>query len=129
MTDAKPVTTPMSPSCDLSTDSDASTSNVSEYCQIVGSLQYLSLTRPNVSFSVNKLSQYMVVPTKTHMQVAERILQHLKGIIDHGDIVDRRSMAAYIIYYGSNAISWSCKKQPSVAKSSIKAEYHTIGIT
>ncbi|WVZ20441.1 hypothetical protein V8G54_007763 [Vigna mungo] len=147
MTDAKPVTTPMSSSCDLFAASDASTCNVSEYRRIVGSLQYLSLTRPDVSFSVNKLSQYMAAPTKIHMQAAKRILRYLKGTIDHGlqlrrdsnlhltafcdadwagDTADRRSTTAYIIYYGSNAISWSCKKQSSVAKSSTEAKYRTI---
>ncbi|WVY94393.1 hypothetical protein V8G54_033481 [Vigna mungo] len=149
-TDAKPVTTPMSSSCDLSAASDASTCNFSEYRRIVGSLQYLSLTRPDVSFSVNKLSQYMAAPTEIHMQAAKRILRYLKGTIDHGlqlrrdsnlhltafcdadwagDTAHRRSTAAYIIYYSSNAISWSCKKQSSVAKSSTEAEYRTIGTT
>ncbi|WVY95893.1 hypothetical protein V8G54_028044 [Vigna mungo] len=150
MTDAKPVSTPMSTSCDLSANSDASTCNALEYRRIVGSLQYLSLTRPDVSFSVNKLSQYMAAPTESHTQVAKSVLRYLKGTIDHGlqlrrdsnlsltafcdadwagDIVDRRSTAAYIIYYGSNAISWSCKKQPPVAKSSTEADDRTIGTT
>ncbi|XP_014489926.1 uncharacterized protein LOC106752708 [Vigna radiata var. radiata] len=150
MNDVKPITTPMSTSCDLSANSDASTCNVSEYRRIVGSLQYLSLTRPDVSFSVNKLSQYMAAPTESHMQFAKRVLRYLKGTIDHGlqlrhesnphltafcdadwagDTVDRRSTTSYIIYYGSNAISWSCKKQPLVAKSSTEAEYRTIGTT
>lgn len=150
MHDAKPVSTPMSTSLSLASPPDSSTCDVTAYRRLVGSLQYLSLSRPDIAFSVNKLSQSMQAPTDIHLQAAKRVLRYLKGTIDHGlhlvrdssfhlnafcdadwagDSSDRKSTAAYIIYYGSNPISWSCKKQSTVAKSSTEAEYRTIAST
>nr|KYP71075.1 hypothetical protein KK1_010318 [Cajanus cajan] len=142
MHEAKPVTTPQATTCDLATTGDASTCDITIYRKLVGSLQYLSLTIPDIAFSVNKLSQYMQAPTGLHMQVAKRILRYLKGTIDFGlhlrksnslqlhafcdldwagDSRDMKSTGAYIVYLGSNPISWSCKKQTTVPKSSTKA--------
>ena len=90
------------------------------------------------------------LPTTTHMQALKRILHYLKHTISHGlqlvatknldltafcdadwggDTIDKKSTGAYIVYLGPNAISWSCKKESRVARSSTKAEYRTIGLT
>lgn len=150
MQDAKWVCTPMSTSGSLQAPLDTPLCDVTDYRKIIGSLQYLSLTRPDISFSVSRLSQYLNAPTTIHMQAAKRILRYLKGTIDHGlhltrdtslsftafcdsdwagDSTDYKSTAAYIIYFGSNPISWSCKKQRAVVKSSTEAEYRTIAST
>ena len=150
MQDAKLVLTPLSTSCDLTLATDTPTNDALEFRRIIGSLQYLALTGPDVSFSVNKLSQYMQAPTEVHMQALKRIHRYLKGTLAHGlhlsqasdlsltaycdfdwagDTMDRKSTAAYIIYLGPNAISWSWKKQPIVARSSNEAEYRTIAST
>jgi len=84
MQDAKPVSTPLSTSCDLTTTSNAPSCDIWEFCPIIGCLQYLYLTNPNVCFSVNKLSQYMQVPIEIHMKAAKCLLHHLKGTLDHG---------------------------------------------
>lgn len=144
MHDAKPICTPMSTTCSLLAPSDTPLCDVTAYRKIVGSLQYSSLTRPDISYSVSRLSQYLSAPTDVHMQAAKHVLRYLKGTIDHrlhltrdtsasltafcdfdwaGDPSDYKSTAAYIIYFGSNPISWSCKKQCIVAKSSMEAEY------
>jgi len=124
--------------------------DIREFRRIIGFLQYLYLTRPDVSFSLNKLSQYMQAPTEILMKAAKRLLCYLKGTHDHGlhlsrttnlsltafcdsdwarDTHDRKSTAAYLIYMGLNAISWSSKKQPIVAKSLKETEYWTIVTT
>jgi hypothetical protein len=150
MSDDKPISTPMSTSCSLVSNEDSSTCDVSHFRSLVGSLHYLSITRPDVAFAVNKLSQQMQAPTITHMQALKRVLRYLKSTISHGlhlvkttnlnvtafcdadwggDTIDRKSTGAYVVYLGPNAISWSCKKQSTVARSSTEAEYRTIATT
>jgi len=70
MQDAKPVSTPFSTSYDLTPTSNAPSCDIREFGRIIGSLQYLYLACPDVSFSVNKLSQYMQASTKIHMKAA-----------------------------------------------------------
>ena len=54
------------------------------YRAIIGSLQYLSLTRPDISYIVNKLSQFMQAPTDIHLNVVKRLLRFLHGTMRHG---------------------------------------------
>ena len=150
MTDAKPICTPMSTTCSLDTNDDTPSYDSSSFHSLIGSLHYLSLTWSDVAFVVNKLSQYMQAPSSIHMQALERILRYLKHTIFHdlylvatknldltafcdadwgGDNFDRKSTSAYIVYLGPNAISWSCKKKSTVARSSTEVEYHTIETT
>ena len=82
--DPKLVTTPLSTSCDLTPTMHAPSCDAREYLRIIGTLQYLTLTRADVSFPVNKLSQYMQAPTDIHMQEVKCLLHYLKGTIDHG---------------------------------------------
>lgn len=150
MADSKPVSTPMATSFSSTAVSDSSTCDSTLFRSIVGSLHYLAITRPDVAFPVNKLAQHMQAPTASHMQALKRILRYLKSTISHGlhltkssnqtltafcdadwggDTQDRKSTGAYLIYFGPNAVSWSCKKQPTVARSSTEAEYRTIATT
>ena len=150
MIEARPISTPMPTSPTLSFQSNTTLSDPSAFLTIVGSLQYLTLTRPNVAYAVNKLSQFMHHQTSDHWISVMRILHYLCGTIDHGILLHRQSplqLHAYsdadwagnkddftstknfIIYLGRNTVSWSSKKQFTVARSSTEVEYRFVAAT
>ena len=141
---AHPVATPMASHPKLSLNSCTRLTDATEYRSAVGSLQYLAFTRPDISYAVNKLSQFMHTPTTDHWSAVKRVLRYLAGTASHGlyfsrqnpsslhaysdadwagDSDDFVSTNAYIIYLGRHPISWSSKKQKGVARSSTEAEY------
>lgn len=147
MAEAKPVATPMSSSQVLTLNSGDLLPNPSEYRATVGSLQYLGLTRPDIAFTVNRLSQYMHQPRTLHWEAVKRLLRYLVGTANKGmffsassplslhaysdadwagNKYDYTSTGAYIVYLGRQPISWSSKKQTGVAGSSTEAEYRAL---
>ncbi|KAL8158734.1 hypothetical protein V2J09_000271 [Rumex salicifolius] len=80
MADSKPSTTPLSASVLLLKDQGNPLSAPTEYRQIVGSLQYLSLTRPDVAFVTNRLSQYMQNPTEEHWSALKQFLLGIRNV-------------------------------------------------
>lgn len=151
MVDANPINSPMVSSCKLSKFGTDSLSDPHLYRSVVGALQYVTLTRPEIAFSVNKVCQFMAHPLETHWKAVKRILRYLKGTLEYGlelrpaahpsspfalsafsdadwgsDPDDRRSTSGYCIYFGQNLISWSSKKQTLVARSTAKAEYRSM---
>lgn len=119
------------------------------YRAIVGALQYATITRPDIAFAVNKVSQFMHAPTTTHWASVKRILRYLNGSLSHGLSLqpdpsltlhaysdahwagcpdDRPSTSGYCIYLGPNLISWSSKKQPTVSRSSTESEYRSLAL-
>lgn len=150
MLDAKPVSTPLPTTPKLTLTSGFALDNPQEYRMVVGSLQYLAFTRPDIVYSVNKLSQFMHKPTDEHWKAAKRILRYLAGTLSHGiyiskfspntlhaysdadwagDTDDYISTNAYIVYMGSTPIAWSSRKQTGVARSSTEAEYRSVANT
>jgi hypothetical protein len=150
MLDAKPVSTPMASSSILSAFEGELFDDPTLYRSTIGALQYLSITRPDIAFSVNRLSQFMHKPLLPHWQAAKRILRYLKQTVHFGLHItksassviqafsdadwagckdDRRSTGGYCVYLGNNLISWSCRKQATVARSSTEAEYKALANT
>ena len=130
MEGAKVVGTPLITIGSLVLKDGSPPANATEYRSVIGALQYLNLTRPDISFSVNKLSQFMHCPTESHWIATKHLLRYLKGTIFHGlhlrmhrnpslyafsdadwakNLDDRASTTAYVIFLGGNSISWSSK--------------------
>ena len=128
---ASPVPTPMIINKYLSKDVGFPLKNPTTYRQDIGALQYLTNTRPNILFVVNKLSWFLSCPTDDHCQAVKRILKYLKGtttlslhIKDDNHLTlqgfsnvdwvvypdDRRSMSGYCVFLGDSLISCSSKK-------------------
>ncbi|RVW56960.1 Retrovirus-related Pol polyprotein from transposon TNT 1-94 [Vitis vinifera] len=97
--------------------------------RLVGSLVYLTVTRPDISYAVHQVSQYLSAPRSTHYAAVLRILRYLKDADWEGDPTDRRSTTGYCFLLGSSLISWQSKKQTFVARSSTKAEYRALADT
>ncbi|XP_042486100.1 uncharacterized mitochondrial protein AtMg00810-like [Macadamia integrifolia] len=147
MTDCKPVTMPMATTSVASSLGGVLLLDPTRYRSIVGALQYITLTRPDVAYSVNRACQFMHAPSEDHWTLVKRILRYLQGTKDQGlfisrfdylqlqafsdadwasDNADRKSTGCYAIYMGPNLISWASKKQKMIAHSSTESEYKAV---
>ncbi|KAL0331213.1 UNVERIFIED_CONTAM: Retrovirus-related Pol polyprotein from transposon RE1 [Sesamum angustifolium] len=88
------------------------------YRSLIGSLLYLTATRPDIMFATRLLSRFMQSPSQVHYAAAKRILRYLRGSVD-----DMKSTSGYTFSLGSGIFSWASKKQATVAQSSAEAEY------
>jgi hypothetical protein len=149
MVGAKPYSAPCTSGKRLTASDGDPLPDPSLYRHIIGALQYCTLTRPDIAFTINHLCQFLHCPTTTHMSAAKRVLRYLKGTPDFGllftkgpiclhafcdsdwagDPADRRSTGGYGIFLGSSLISWHAKKQPVVSRSSTEAEYRSLAVT
>ncbi|KAI5336535.1 hypothetical protein L3X38_015803 [Prunus dulcis] len=142
--DCKSVVTPLVASERLCKEDGSEATNESEYRQIVGSLLYLTATRPDIMFASSLLARFMHNPTRKHMGTAKRVLRYIQGTLDYGiefrtgksatligycdsdwagSEDDRRSTSSYAFTLGSGMFSWASIKQNTVALSTAEAEY------
>nr|KYP58716.1 hypothetical protein KK1_014136 [Cajanus cajan] len=84
MLEAKPISTPMVSTSKLSKHGSDTLTDSTFYRSVVGALQYATITRPEISFAVNKVCQFMASPLESHWNAVKRILRYLKGTLYHG---------------------------------------------
>lgn len=146
----KPAKVPMEPDLVLTTTGGDALKDPTRYRRLVGKLIYLTITRPDITYAVNNLSQFMQEPTLHHLKAAHRLLQYLKeapgqgllfptenqlNLIGYCDAdwarcpITRRSVTGFCIFLGKSLVSWKSKKQVTVARSSAEAEYRSMAAT
>jgi len=144
---SKPVSTPMDPGSHLHNDDGALFEDVACYRRLIGRLLYLTTTRPDITFPVQQLSQFLSKPTLCHFRAAQRVLHYLKGAPGQGLFFSRksslqlhgysdsdwagcpdtrRSISGYCFFLGDSLITWCSKKQTTIARSSSEAEYRAL---
>jgi hypothetical protein len=115
-----------------------------EYSRVIGSLMYLmTCTRPDIAYSVSKLSRYTSNPGKDHWKAIVRVLQYLRYTRDYGlhytrypavlegytdanwisDMKDSKSTSGYVFTIGGAAVSWKSSKQTCIARSTMESEF------
>src|SRR5215210_2956200 len=144
MADAKVADTPMASKPVLSTDLDGTSVSELLYRSMIGSLMYLTASRPDIMFAVCQCARYQANPKLSHLTAVKRIFRYLKGKprlglwypkdsdfefyaftdSDYGGCdLDRKSTSGGCQFLGERLVSWQCKKQLTVSKSTAEAEY------
>ncbi|WVZ63710.1 hypothetical protein U9M48_013319 [Paspalum notatum var. saurae] len=144
MGDSKPMTTPMSTNTALDADEDGEAVDQKQFRGKIGSLLYLTATRPDIQFVVCLCACYQASPRISHRQAVKRIFRYLKltpelGLwysfgsslplrgfsdADHaGCRIDRKSTSGTCQLLGTSLVSWSSRKQASVSLSTTEVEY------
>nr|GEY02400.1 ribonuclease H-like domain-containing protein [Tanacetum cinerariifolium] len=121
--------------------------NPTLYWSLAGSLQYLTFTRPDITYAVQQVCLYMHDPQEPHFSALKRILRYVQGTSDYGlqlfssttdslitysDVdwagcpTTRRSTSGYCVFLGHNLLSWSSKRQPTLSRSSAEDEYRSV---
>ncbi|XP_048429857.1 uncharacterized mitochondrial protein AtMg00810-like [Pyrus x bretschneideri] len=143
--DCKPAITPLDSKLKLEMDGEPLT-HVSHYQRLVGKLIYLTITKPNITYAVRLVSQFMHAPSVKHLLIVKRILRYLKalgrgilmknnqstqisGYTDAdwaGNAIDKKFTAGYCTFIGGNIVTWKSKKQQVIVHSSAEAEYRAM---
>eukprot|EP00253_Pinus_taeda_P029617 PITA_29617 len=147
MQECKAAITPTVIGLKLSKEDSSKDFDPSLYKSIVGSLMYLTATRPDIMFVVSLISRFIERPKEAHWQAAKRILSYVKGTkrfgilyttFEYSDLIgytdsdwagsvdDRKSTSGYVFHMGSRAISWASEKQPIVALSTAEAACQSV---
>ncbi|KAJ9566123.1 hypothetical protein OSB04_002089 [Centaurea solstitialis] len=144
MNDAKTTSTPMETHKHLTADVEGEEVDVHHYRSMIGSLMYLTASRPDIMFAVCVCAKYQVRPKESHLHAVKRIFKYLKGQprlglwypndssfhlvaytdSDYGGAnLDRKSTSGGCQFLGGRLVSWQCKKQTTVSQSTTEDEY------
>jgi hypothetical protein len=147
MTDCKPCITPVDIQAKIAADSGLPVKDPTQFRSLIGALQYLTFTRPDISYAVQQVCLHMHDPREPHLAVVKRILRYLQGTSEFGLLLHRSSVSdltvytdadwagcpdtrcstsGYAVFLGNNLISWSLKRQNVVSRSSAEVEYHAV---
>ncbi|GKA90186.1 putative RNA-directed DNA polymerase [Tanacetum coccineum] len=140
----KPSSFPIEHGLKLDKGENEPSIDASQYHRLIGRLLYLQATRPDITYYVNVLSQFVADPRNNHLEAANRVLRYLKATPGQGILLSRAgdpvltaccdsdwlgcsftrlSRTGYFLLLGGSPISWKTKKQSVVSRSSAEAEY------
>ncbi|KAJ0753494.1 putative RNA-directed DNA polymerase [Helianthus annuus] len=147
MSSCKSAATPVDTKPKLGSHSGVDFEDPTLYRSLVGALQYLTFTRPDICYAVQQVCMYMHAPKVDHWNALKQIIRYLQGTSSHGLTISastdfslraytdadwagcpdtRRSTSGYCVYLGLNIISWSSKRQSVISRSSVEAEYRGV---
>jgi hypothetical protein len=147
MVDCKPVSTPVDTHAKVSTESGPPVADLTHFRSLARALQYLTFTRPDITYAVQQICLHMHDPREPHLTAMKRTLRYLQGTLDYGLLLQRsassklmvytdadwvgclntrRSTSGYAVFLSTNLISWSSKRQNIVSHSSAEAEYRAV---
>uniref|UniRef100_A0A3Q7IKI7 U-box domain-containing protein n=1 Tax=Solanum lycopersicum TaxID=4081 RepID=A0A3Q7IKI7_SOLLC len=127
---------------------DTPFADITHFRSLIGALQYLAITRPDIQFAVNRVAQHMHQPSEHDYHCLKRILRYIFGTLGRGLLIrpedlelrgfsdsdwandknDRKSTSRFLVFLGTNLISWCTKKQPKVSQSSTETEYRALAL-
>ncbi|KAF7127450.1 hypothetical protein RHSIM_Rhsim11G0030000 [Rhododendron simsii] len=145
---AKHSRTPMSTTTRLSKDLDGISIDQTLYRSVIGSLLYLTASRPDIAFSVGVCARYQANPKESHLTAVKRVIKYINGTMGYGIWLskdtnsnlagfsdadwagcadDRKSTSGECFYFGNNLVAWLSKKQNSISLSTTDTEYIAAG--
>ncbi|WVZ75768.1 hypothetical protein U9M48_023800 [Paspalum notatum var. saurae] len=127
--------------------SSQATQDATDFRSLAGTLQYLTFTQPDISYAVQQICLHMHDPREPHLAALKHILRYIRGTLHLGlhlrpsskwDLMvysdadwagcpdTRKSTSGYAVFLGDNLVSWSSKRQNTVPRSNVEAEYRVV---
>ncbi|XP_071719499.1 uncharacterized mitochondrial protein AtMg00810-like [Rutidosis leptorrhynchoides] len=146
MSNYKPCSTPVDTQSKLGPDGPPIT-DPTLYRILAGALQYLTFTRPDITYAVQQLCLFMHDPREPHFGALKHVLRYVRGTVHNGLMIfpssttklvayydadwrgcpnTRRSTSGYCVFLGDNILSWYSKRQATISRSSTEAEYRAV---